>query len=324
MKLNPINYTNYQNINTERNTFKKNNAPSFGNAAVSLATFIESKGFLGEFLAVDATGMAGPRAGQGFLRNRKELGHLNYKAGTEETIRELLSGPAFFFVPLGVLSAMSFLRGKTAKVNTKTLAQFKNLMKKTPVDLKNADLTKTNFVNTVADDIFKGYEHKKELINEITELMHKNVNAKFSIKDTFTNLFKKESEKVATTSTYRAKAVELMTKLNKENAKNLDNAGSVIMEGKSHDISELFHDMRNYIDDFTKSASKTEHDTNTFINKFHQKANNLRNLSNILAVAGLSSFLVIIPKLYQTGETFPGQDGLEGAPAATPEKKEAV
>ena len=83
MKLQSLNYTRQQNVNTEHANSKKKN-PSFGNPAVAFATFIENNGFLGEFLSIDTFGMMAPRTGQGYLRNRKELGHLNYKAGREE------------------------------------------------------------------------------------------------------------------------------------------------------------------------------------------------------------------------------------------------
>lgn len=315
MKLNSINYTNPLNNNTEYAKFKK--APSFrANPAVALATFIESNGFLGEFLAVDSTGMMFPRALQGYLRNSDELGHLNYKAGHEEVVRELLSGPAFFYVPLAVLSAASILRGKAAKVSTKMLGEFKNVMKNTSVNLKNATETKTNFVKSIVKDSFKDFQNERCLVDEISELMNKNVTEKFSFKDSILNLFKSKSDKVASASTYRNKAIELVTKLNKANGKNLDNAGAVEFNGKSFDVAELFDDMRNYLDDFTKKAQKTTQDKDTFIEKFHESAKNLRYAANILAVSALSAFLVIIPKLYQTGDKFPGKDGLNTGDAS--------
>ena len=68
--------------------------------------------------------------------------------------------------------------------------------------------------------------------------------------------------------------------------------------------------MRNYLDDFAKKAEKTSDDKETFVNKFHKRAKELRYATNILAVGALSAFLCIIPKLYQTGDKFPGVDGL--------------
>ena len=77
--------------------------------------------------------------------------------------------------------------------------------------------------------------------------------------------------------------------------------------------------MSNYLDDFTKKAAKTSDDKETFIDKFHKKARDLRYATNILAVSALSAFLCVIPKLYQTGDNFPGVDGLN-----TGENKDAA
>ena len=166
MKLNSINYASPLRNNTEHNKIQKKQNPSFGNAVVGLATFIENNGFLGEFLTIDTVGMMAPRTGQGYLRNRKELGHLNYKAGREELVRELLSGPAFFYVPLAALTVASVLKGKSAKVDTKVLNGFKNIMKNTTVEMKNAVETKKNFVKTIINEAFKDF--RKYRIHTLT------------------------------------------------------------------------------------------------------------------------------------------------------------
>ena len=291
MKLQSLNYTRQQNVNTEHANSKKKN-PSFGNPAVAFATFIENNGFLGEFLSIDTFGMMAPRTGQGYLRNRKELGHLNYKAGREELVREVLSGPAFFYVPLLVMTGIGLLRGKVAKVQAGVLDSFKPIMQKTTASLKDSAAIKKNFVKTLTDEAFQGYDKEKGLISELSDLMVKNV------------------EKTEPAKKLRAQAVKVITKLNKANGKYLDNASTIQAGGKDHDVNSLFKDMRNYLDDFTKKAEKTSDDKETFVNKFHKRAKELRYATNILAVGALSAFLCIIPKLYQTGDKFPGVDGL--------------
>lgn len=322
MKLQPYNYTGQQNnnsINTNYRSKTTKNNPSFGNLGVGLATFIENNGFLGEFLTIDTVGMMAPRTGQGYLRNRKELGHLNYKAGREEAVRELLSGPAFFYVPLTVLTLAGILRGKSAKVQAKVLDSFKPLMKNTAVDLKNAASTKSNFVKTVVAEAFKGYNKETALISQISDLMNRNVTEKLSFVDRITNIFKSKANKKTTPAMLRAEADKLMIKLNKANGKFLDSASTIEVGGRKHDISTLFKDMSNYLDDFTQKAAKTSEEKDNFIEKFHKKAKQLRYTTNILAVGALSAFLSVIPKLYQTGDKFPGTDGLtDGGTQAQP------
>ena len=300
MKLQSLNYTRQQNVNTEHRN-SKGKSPSFGNLAVGFATFIENNDFLGEFLSIDTFGMMAPRTGQGYLRNREELGHLNYKAGREELIRELLSGPAFFYVPLMVMTGVGLLRGKVAKVQASVLDSFKPIMQKTSAALKDSAAIKKDFVNNLADEAFKGYDKEKGLITELSDLMMKNI------------------EKAEPAKNLRARAVDVITRLNKANGKYLDNAATIKAGGKEHNVSALFKDMSNYLDDFTKKAAKTSDDKETFIDKFHKKARDLRYATNILAVSALSAFLCVIPKLYQTGDNFPGVDGLN-----TGENKDAA
>lgn len=293
MKLQQISYArSINNNNTEYNRHQKKN-PSFGNIAVGFANFIENNGFLGEFLTIDTCGMMAPRTVQGYLRNKEELGHLNYKAGQEELVRELLSGPAFFYVPLTVITAAGLLRGKAAKVQTKVLESFKTLMKATPVNLKNATETKNNFIDTVIDKAFGDYNKETKLVDKLKELMQ--------------NYLKKGSPK----GEIRKEADKVLTKLNKANGRFLDNADTIkIGDNAQFNIKDFFKDMSNYLDDFTNKASKTKKPAEEFIEHFHKKAKDFRNLINILAVSALSAFLLIIPKLYQTSKSFPGKDGL--------------
>lgn len=306
--------------------------PSFGNFAVGLATFIENNGFMGEFLTIDTCGMGIPRAGQGYLRNHKELGHLNYKAGHEEVTRELLSGPAFFFVPFLTIAAVSMVKGKSAKVTSKTLESFKSLMEKTPVEMKNATATKKNFVKTVVKEAFGEYKNEKPLVDELASIMERNATEKFSVKDKFLNLFRKDGEKVETRAILKEKAETILTKLNKANEKFLDNTGAMKLgaaDNSGSEVKTVLSDMKNYLDDFTSKAAKSEKDKASFVESFHKNAKNMRTAAEILAIAALSTFLVYIPKLYQTGKNFPGKDGLVAQPknadtAPENKSKEAV
>lgn len=298
MKVQPGYTRSYTEVSNSNNNNQRRTNPSFGNAAaplVSLATFIENNGFLGEFLTIDTFGMMGPRTIQGYTRNSKELGHPNYKAGREELVRELLSGPAYFFVPLGIISLAGILRGKCAKVNNFVLDSFKPIMKKLSTGLKDSKAVKNDFIDKLTAEAFKDYKNETPLIEKITDLLKKSANKEISVK------------KAA------KEAQEHLTILNKANGKFLDNTSNIQIGEKPFNISSIFSDVSNYLDHFTSKAAKTSEPTETFIEKFHKKAKDLRNATNIMAVAALSAFLLIIPKLYQTDKKFPGKDGLVGA-----------
>ncbi len=312
MKLQQINNIRPYTIqnNGYNNNNRKNN-PSFGNLATGFATFLENNGFLAEFLSIDTTGMMVPRTAQGYCRNRKELGHLNYKAGREEMVRELLSGPAFFYVPMAVIAGSGILNGKAAKVEVPVLDNFGTLMKKTTVDMKNAAVTKENFVNTVINEAFNPQEYTKErnLVDRLKELMLQTVEdkpAEEGIIGKVKAYFVHSKEKKAA----RKEAVEILTQLNKANGKFVDGADTIMTAGKTHNISQFMNDMSNYLSGFTKKAARTSEATTTFIENFHKSTRNLRYATNIAAIAALSAFLTIIPKIYQTGKDFPGKDGL--------------
>lgn len=295
MKLQQISYArSINNNNAEYDRRKKN--PSFGNLAVGLASFIENNGFLGEFLTIDTVGMMAPRTAQGYMRNSKELGHPNYKAGREELIRELLSGPAFFYVPLIIITLTGLLRGKAAKVQTKVLENFKSLMQKTTVNLKDANATKNNFVDTVINKAFGDYKNETGLVNRLKDLMKQNL---------------QKNTKRSDRKEIRKEADQVITKLNKANGRFLDNASTIKLgEQAQYNVKDFFQDMSNYLDDFTNKAQKTDKPAAEFIEHFHKKAKDLRNITNIMAVSALSAFLMLVPKLYQTSKKFPGKDGL--------------
>ena len=310
MKLQQVNNIRPYTIQNNGNNNRKNN-PSFGNFATGFATFIENNGFLAEFLSIDTTGMMVPRTAQGYFRNRKELGHLNYKAGREEMVRELLSGPAFFYVPMAVIAGSGILNGKAAKVEVPVLDNFGKLMKKTTVDMQNAAVTKENFVNTVIKEAFDPQEYAKErnLVDKLKELMLQTVEDKPAEKSIMSKVkayFAHNKERKAA----KKEAVEILTKLNKANGKFIDGADAIMTEGKAHKISQFMNDMSNYLTDFTKKSARTSESAATFIENFHKSTRNLRYATNIAAIAALSAFLTIIPKLYQTGKDFPGKDGL--------------
>ncbi|MBS4759640.1 MAG: hypothetical protein KHX03_02960 [Clostridium sp.] len=312
MKLQSVGYISQYNNALENN--KKKQSPSFGmgNPLVSFATFIENNGFMGEFLTIDTVGMMAPRTAQGYTRNKEELGHLNYKAGREELVRELLSGPAYFYVPLAVLTIAGLLRGKSAKVSQKVLSSFKNIMKNTAGNLKETAALKNNFVNEFKKEAFGDYKNGRDLVERLGELMNQNLNHKLSFKDSILNLFKSKANKKTTASMIRKEAAEVLTRLNKMNGKMIDNSTSVKINGGEYNISNLFKDMANYMDDFSKKASKSNLEKETFIEKFHKTAVKTRDITNVLAISALSAFLMIIPKIYQTDKKFPGTDGLEG------------
>lgn len=317
MKVQPLNYTrpylNNTNLNSKNNKQSKAN-PNFGNWLVAYSNMLENSGFIGEFISVDATGMMGPRMIQGYLRNHKKLGHLNYKAGREETVREFLSGPAYYYVPVTVLAVSALLFGRSAKVNTEVLKNFKKVMTKTSPDINNTASIKQNFVKQIVKEAFNGFDKAKDKIQDFENLMIETVESHKSpsgLKEWFNSLFTKKTNQKNINNVIK-EADSLVTYINKANGKNLDNASIININGKGYKTKSVVKDVSNYLDDFTRKAAKSTDSNEMFIENFHKKALNLKNASNVTALSALSAFLVIVPKLYKTGDKFPGLEGLEG------------
>lgn len=302
----------YPSLQQNRN---KRQQQSFGDAlapVVGFATFIENNGFLGEFLTVDTLGMATPRTVQGYNRNKEELGHLNYKAGREELVRELLSGPAFFFIPAGVLAIVTLLKGKATQVAADTLDIFKSVMEKTSKnikDMKDSKDIKKKFLDDFISNAFDEKEYKNEQ-HQITK-----------IKEIFTNVLEYKSKNPLglfdkTKAKFKKDLSEAITTLNKANGKFIDNTSTIELtlgkdSKKTLNITQMLSDIPHYLENITKSAGKSSTSIEKFVEDFHKKAKLVRQSTNILAAIALAAFLVAIPKLYQTDKKFPGLEGLK-------------
>lgn len=309
MQVSNVSNSNCNVKNYNRNNCQPQNQPSFGNLfnpIVSFANFIETNGFLGEFLTVDTLGMATPRAVQGYNRNKKELGHLNYKAGHEELTREALSGPVFFFVPAGVVALVALVKGKSAKLTVETLDVFKGVMQnatKDLKDLKNPKSINEKFISNITDNAFKDFEDKDGKIEKIKNILSNVVDKKIS---------KKEARK---------SIEETLNALNKNNGKFLDDTSKIKVGDKDMNISDLVSDIPNYLEDFTKQSQKSTASKADFIESFHKTKATVRKVTNISAITALSASLLAIPKLYQTDKNFPGLDGLDTSNPRTKKHK---
>ena len=79
---------------------------SFGgmeNFVINFMDGIARGGFIASFLSQDFVGMVVPRVGKGLMRNHDETGELNWDFARREALRECISGPSVFVIPLTML-----------------------------------------------------------------------------------------------------------------------------------------------------------------------------------------------------------------------------
>ena len=106
----------------ENNKHQQSFTGSF-NPIVTIMDGIEKGGFAASFIAQDGIGMVAPRIGEGLNRNRKvdengkKTGPLNWEFARREGIREILSGPSAFLIPLGILTVLKKTSGTANNVH---------------------------------------------------------------------------------------------------------------------------------------------------------------------------------------------------------------
>jgi len=127
---------------------------------------IETGGLFFEFTIIDLLGMILPRTYQAFMRNSEELGHPNYKAGTEEAIREFLTGPSMFLLPMGFLAMSERIFGSSSKINFDNLKRFEDSFVQTAPKIKATDNKKSiaeKFYRHVIDQAYTLDKLKNEI-----------------------------------------------------------------------------------------------------------------------------------------------------------------
>lgn len=118
------------------------------NPVVTLMDAIDKGGFAASFIAQDGIGMVAPRIYEGLNRNRekdengKKIGPLNWEFARREGIREILSGPSAFLIPMGIMAIIKKTSGTANNVHVshiEALGQnFADYAAKHPEQLKNS------------------------------------------------------------------------------------------------------------------------------------------------------------------------------------------
>lgn len=354
MQVNNISNNNcYNNYNCNKKN-AKTQRQNFGNALVSSVAFIENNGFIGEFFTVDAFGMAGPRTIQAYMRNREELGHLNHKAGREEAIREVLTGPSLFIIPMGLVLISGKLFGRATKINVATMREFKKISKNVIENHSNIPKFNRQFYDEALSSIFTPHAKaadtngtaiisrtKNEIIEALEQLKNKELkkaevkklrgsiidkiiqmNHLFGVK-VFTA--EKGSVKIATNADVPTKFTNSLSPQNIALGKKSEIKDGIetVENGISKTASDFIDDLINYTQDkdVKKIASKTQKEAQDFLDKTHGNKEGIRKFLTTLSYASVGAFLYSIPMFYKRNKQFPGIDGLVEGQTVEPKDK---
>lgn len=336
-----INVAKHNNLK-EQNQQKHQQTSFTGsfNPVVTLMDAIDKGGFAASFIAQDGIGMVAPRIYEGLNRNRekdengKKIGPLNWEFARREGIREILSGPSAFLIPMGIMAIIKKTSGTANNVHVshiEALGQnFADYAAKHPEQLKNSAEFKKgyyaqileNALENSTDETFNGEQLKDKAKNFAEKLV--NSEEKRANKD------KKNANKL------QAEIVDEYMKLRKQYSAPSGNELEVSLKvsGKEKplgtNIRQLVQSLTDYSGDALEKVNKhlekhANGNIDGYIKKFNTHRAGTRVLSNLGMWSAVVGFYTLIPKLYNLGlKHDPGLKGLveEGAEKTEDKVKE--
>lgn len=334
-----------QNVNNTKlniNNNKVNSTPAFkglgglDSFCLGLANLIENGGLFVSFTLQDMLGTNLPRPIMGLKRNSKEnSGKANKSFAAKELVREMLTGPSMFLIPMAMLAAGKPLLGKNIDVPMKFIQDFGNIHAKAQTNKVGEAISQKEFYsNTFAEMIknAKGEETigeetittAKTWANDLANALSKatDKNGKKALKGKINEL-SDEFTAIAKGAAVNPKYADFTTVTLDKASGSFKDATSFMMS-YAHDTID---DVGNYIK--TNGADKAT----AYIKKMADKSTLKRLGTNAAMFAAVLGFLQVIPKLYNKaeGEKNAGLTGLmkeetlnSTTPAKTDEKKETT
>lgn len=309
------------NLNNNQN---KNNQQSFTgsfNPIVFVMDNIEKGGFAASFIAQDGIGMVAPRISEGLNRNRpkdengKKTGPLNWEFARREGIREILSGPSAFLIPLGILSVIKKTSGSANNVyvnHIETLGHnFADYVAKNPAQLSNTAELKRGYYKQIFENVLtNSTENYSGISKKAKEFADDLVN----IEDLRSKKKGKEAKELYNT------LVEKYMNIRKSNAAPSSSELGVVINSNEKSLNTNFRRLVQSLTDYSNDALKH---TNKYINnhsvdniteyitKFNKHRAGTRVLTNLGMWGAVVGFYTLIPKLYNMGlKHDPGLTGL--------------
>lgn len=329
------------------NEQKQNNQTSFTgsfNPVVTVMDAIDKGGFAASFIAQDGIGMVAPRIYEGLNRNRqkdengKKTGPLNWEFARREGIREILSGPSAFLIPLGILTVLKKTSGTANNVHVDHInvlgENFASYASKNPSQLKNINEFKKGYYSQVFENVLnnstdKQFDVKAKAEHFANKLVE--VESKRAGKD------KKAANQL------QGELVEEYMKLRKQYAAPSSDEMGVLLKPEGKDkvvgsnIKRLIQSLGDYTGDVLDKTNKylnkqsghtveelaSDGSLTKFVDNFNLHRKGTRVLSNFGMWGAVVAFYTLIPKLYNMGlKHDPGLKGLEEETSKQVENKQ--
>lgn len=288
------------------------------NPVVTLMDAIDKGGFAASFIAQDGIGMVAPRIYEGLNRNRKKdengkkTGPLNWEFARREGIREVLSGPSAFLIPLGILSVVKKTSGRANNVHVSHIDALGN----------DFALYAANHKDQLHNDIkaFKKGYYTQVFENVLSNSTDNNLTAE-EIKQNAENYAEKMVKAEENKSGAKKLISEIVDDYSKLRKRTISSSGDelgAVMTNKGNNkalntnIHRLTQSLSDYADDAIKHVSLTSDDIAKAIKSFNIHRAGTRVISNFGMWGAVVAFYTLIPKLYNLGiKHDPGLKGLE-------------
>lgn len=315
---------------------RKNVAFTGVNPVVGLMDFIETGGYAASFCIQDGLGFVFPRVGKGLVRggkkkkdengndildkNGKPKRELNWAYARKEALRELITGPSAFLIPLGMLAVINrkFGYGNNVKLNyidsfNKPFAEF---VKNNLDAVKSGNANKAEFYEAVFNDAIN-----KSINSQLPEAEQMSADEISKVAKEFTNqqlqIEAVQADKSLSKKAKKAKLAEIgsvedaFMKLKKGKVGGTVDELSVQITSskggiKNGSIGELVKAMNDYFGDAVNNTKKAlSKDASAVIDDVVKSFTNRRMGSRILTNLGIfgvvAAFYTQIPKLYNMG-----------------------
>ncbi len=288
---NKININN--NIRTKNNPTFKGGLDSF---CLGVADLIENGGLAISFTFQDMLGTNLPRPIMGLRRNTKEnKGEKNLKFAAKELVREMLTGPSMFLIPMGMLGVGKRIIGKTIDVPMKFIKSFGEIHAAQAINEAGEAISKQDFYKNTFAQIIKNAKSETEVSKETIETA-----ANFAER-----LAKTAKDKVAQKETLSKLSDEFIgiVKNHAKDAAHTDFTTAVVTPNTSAPIKDTINYMMSYADDIVAKAQKQDvGKINEFIKNIANKKVIGRFAMNAAMYSAIMAFLQIIPRLYNKAE----------------------
>ncbi|MBQ8459260.1 hypothetical protein IJ541_04060 [bacterium] len=317
------------------------------NPIVATMDFIEAGGYAASFIIQDGLGFIVPRVGKGLFRgsektdengnpvldeNGKQKRELNWQLARKEFLREIITGPSAFLIPLAMLSVIKKYAGAGNNVKLNYLNGFKEPFTKFAQENVNdiangTNLSRNSFYKSVYENVVeqsinsKLPEAERLSAEKVTELAEKLTQRQLEVEEVlkekqYQGFFNRKA-RAQKLQELGGSVEDMFMNMKKNIIGGTVNEMSVEISTsqgrKGGSISELGAALSDYFDDAIKSTRKALKDNlsaenvENVVKRFTNHRMGTRILSNLGIFGTVALFYTQIPKLYNMG--------LEGNPA---------